>query len=85
MTVGLDDQDNMQAEMNMDMAGLLTMDMTMEGKYTAGTTAPVTTPPEGATVVDYMELLKAQMGEGDSLGVIGGADGPTSIVTTKAS
>lgn len=82
MTVGLDDQDNMQAEMNMDMAGLLTMDMTMEGKYTAGTTAPVTTPPEGATVVDYMELLKAQMGESDSLGVIGGADGPTSIVVS---
>lgn len=80
MTVGVDSQDNMKAELTMDAAGLLTMNMTMEGKYTPGTTAPVTTPPEGATVVDYMELLQSQMGTNDpDLGVIGGADGPTAI------
>lgn len=84
MTVGVDAGNNMKAEMTMDMAGLLTMDMTMNGKYAPGTTAPVVTPPEGATVVDYMEMLKAQMGEGDSLGAIGGADGPTAVFVTKA-
>lgn len=83
MTVGLDSEDTMKAELTMDMAGLLTMDMTLDGKYAPGTTAPVTTPPEGATVVDYMELVASQMGANDpDLGIIGGADGPTTIVTT---
>lgn len=82
MNVAMDDQDKMKATFNMDLAGLMTMDMTMDGHYTPGTTAPVTTPPEGATVVDYMEMLGAQLGETDSLGVIGGADGPTAIITT---
>lgn len=78
MTIAVDDKDQMQAEMNMDMAGLMTMKMTMEGKYAPGKTAPQTQPPAGAKVVNFMELTGAQ--EDASLGVIGGADGPTSIV-----
>ncbi len=77
MTVSLDDQGKTTAKMVMGMGSLLSMDMTIDGADTPGTTAPVTTPPEGATVVDYMEMLQAQMGA--NVGVIGGADGPTSI------
>lgn len=54
--------------------------MTMEGSYTQGTTAPVVTPPAGAKVVPFTEL----MGQTGDLGVIGGQDGPTAIITAKA-
>ncbi len=57
VTSGMDNNDQMAAEMNLDMAGLITMKMTMEGKYTQGKTAPVTEPPAGANVVDYMDLI----------------------------
>lgn len=40
---------------------------------TAGSGAPVTAPPAGATVIDLTETLES------SVGAIGGADGPTSI------
>lgn len=40
-------------------------------------TAPVSAPPAGATVIDLDELTS-------DLGVIGGADGPTAVFTTKA-
>lgn len=82
MDVAMDDQDKMTATFNMDLAGMMTMDMTMDGAYAPGATAPETAPPPCATVVDYMEMLGAQTGEADSLGVIGGADGPTAVITT---
>ncbi len=55
MTVGVDDKDQMTAEMHMDMAGLMTVEMTMEGGYTQGKTAPATEPPAEATVIDLMD------------------------------
>lgn len=63
MTISMDDQNNMNAEMMMDAGGLMTMSMTMDGAYTPGTTAPVTTPPAGATVIPFTELMEgAQVG-----------------------
>lgn len=81
MTTSMDDKDQMKAEMHMDMGGVITMEMTMDGSYAEGRTAPQTEPPAGANVVDFMELMKAEMeAENDALGVIGGADGPTAVV-----
>lgn len=57
MTVTMDDKDRMTAGMEMDMAGILSMNMTMEGGYTQGKTAPVTEPPAGAKVEDLMKLM----------------------------
>ncbi len=83
MTASVDDQDRLTAEINMDMASLLTMSMTMDGKYAPGSTAPATQPPEGAPVVDLMELMAAEMGaEEAALGIIGGADGPTAVLVS---
>ena len=81
MTVGMDDQDQMTAEMHMDAAGLMTMELTMEGGYTQGKTAPATEPPAGANVVDLMQMMTAQ--EEAALGIIGGADGPTQIIVAQ--
>lgn len=78
VTAAVDEKDRMTMTMRMDMASLLTLEMNMDCAYTQGKTAPVTEPPAGANVVDYMELLNAQMGA--DVGVIGGADGPTSII-----
>lgn len=78
MTVSVDEKDRMTAEMHMDSAGLMTVDLTMEGGYTQGKTAPVTEPPAGASVVDFMALAGAE--EQAALGVIGGADGPTTVI-----
>lgn len=82
MTVGMDDKDRMTAEMHMDAAGLMTMELTMEGGYTQGKTAPATEPPAGANVVDLMELMAGEMNaeEEAALGIIGGADGPTTVI-----
>lgn len=52
--------------------------MIMEGGYTQGTTAPVVTPPAGAKIVPFTGLTG-----GNGMGVIGGADGPTAIITAK--
>ncbi len=80
ISISMNDKDEMTAEMIMGMGALMSMDMSMEGKYAPGATAPVVTPPEGATVVDYMEMLQSMMGTNDpDLGIIGGADGPTVI------
>lgn len=81
MTTGVDDQDRMTAEMHMDAAGLMTMELTMEGGYTQGKTAPAVEPPAGANVVDLMQMMSA--GEEAALGVIGGADGPTQIIVAQ--
>lgn len=57
MTVAMDDKDQMNAELTMDMGGLMTMNMTMEGAYAPGTAAPVIAPPEGATVIPFTQLM----------------------------
>lgn len=75
MTVSVDADGKMTAEMKADMGGMMTMNMTMDGSYAPGTAAPVVTPPEGAKIVPFTELA----GQTGDLGVIGGADGPTSI------
>ena len=69
----------MTAKIEADM-GMIALNMTMDGAYTPGTTAPVVTPPEGAKIVPFTEM----MGQTGDLGVIGGADGPTAIFTAKA-
>ena len=81
MTTSMDDKDQMMAEMHMDAAGLMTMELTMSGSYAQGQTAPATEPPAGANVVDLMEMMAAEMGEEAALEAIGGADGPTAIFT----
>lgn len=75
MTVSVDADGKMTAEMKADMGGMMTMNMTMDGSYAPGTAAPVVTPPEGAKIVPFTELA----GQTGDLGIIGGADGPTSI------
>lgn len=79
MSASMNDKDEMHMEMGVGVGvgAMMSMDMTMDAKYTPGTKAPVVTPPEGATVVDYVEMLQAEMGM--DVGIIGGADGPTSI------
>lgn len=80
MTVSMTAEGKMNAKLDMDMGGLITMTMTMDGSYAPGTTAPVVTPPEGAKIVSFTDL----MGQTGDLGVIGGQDGPTAIFTAKA-
>ncbi len=64
MTVtGFMDSDNKgKTEFRMDMAGLMTMDMTMDMAYTTTDEVPATAPPEGAVVVDFMELMGSTAG-----------------------
>lgn len=79
MTISMDADGKMNAEIEMDMGNMITMHMTMDGSYAPGTTAPVVTPPEGAKIVPFTEM----MGQTGDLGIIGGADGPTAIITAK--
>lgn len=79
--VSMDNHGKMNADIDMNMGGLITMTMTMDGAYTPGTTAPVVTPPEGAKIVPYTDLM-GQAGDLGDLGVIGGQDGPTSILVS---
>ena len=58
MGAAVDPADRMSAAVSMDMAGMLSMEMTMEGGYARGETAPVTAPPADAVVADYLELLQ---------------------------
>ncbi len=78
MTVSMDDQDKAVFDMNGSFSGI-SFTINMDAAYTPGTTAPVATPPAGATVVPYAEL----MGGSADMGVIGGADGPTQIVVPQ--
>ncbi len=77
MSISMDDQDKAVADMSASFSGI-SLTMNMDASYAPGTTAPVATPPEGAKVVPYAEL----MGDAD-MGVIGGADGPTQIVVPQ--
>lgn len=71
MTVGI----------RMGMGEFITMTMVMDGNYTPGTAAPVVTPPAGAKIVPFTDLA-GQTGDLGDLGIIGGADGPTSIIVS---
>ena len=42
--------------LSMGMGDILSMTMDMTGAYTQGTSAPETQPPEGAAVVDLLEM-----------------------------
>lgn len=53
---GMDSKNHMTAEMKMDLAGLMTMNMSIAGDYTATDKAPVVTPPADATVVPFESL-----------------------------
>ncbi len=78
MSVSMDDQDKCTVGADISISGFA-MGMNMDAAYTPGSTAPVVTPPEGATVTPYAEL----MGDSADMGVIGGADGPTQIVVPQ--
>ena len=58
MRTSIDPEDNMEATLVMDLAEDMGIQFNMTGGYAQGKTAPVTEPPAGATVVDYMELLQ---------------------------
>ena len=52
----MDADGNMTANLSMGMGDILSMTMDMTGAYTQGTSAPETQPPEGAAVVDLLEM-----------------------------
>ena len=60
-------------------------DVTFQGsaKISASDQAPVTAPPADAVVIDLDDYAAAPL-TGTDIGVIGGADGPTSIFVTTA-
>ena len=62
--------DKMTAGITLDAAGLMSMELTMEGGYAPGKTAPVTEPPQGATVLDLTQMMNAPV-EGE-LGILAG-------------
>ena len=52
----MDADGNMTANLSMGMGDILSMTMDMTGAYTQGTSAPEDQPPEGAAVVDLLEM-----------------------------
>ena len=57
VSASMDANDQMQAVIQLSVPNLFEMDMTADMAYTSSETAPNTALPEGAAVVDYMELL----------------------------
>lgn len=78
MNINMTADGKMNAGVDMDMGGTLTVTMVMDGAFTPGTTAPVTAPPAGAQILPFEELTKR------GGGVIGGGDGPTVLVGTPS-
>lgn len=56
--MGVDEKDQVTGKMTMDMAPMLSMELNISGGYAKGTKAPVTEPPAGAEIVDYMSLME---------------------------
>ena len=56
MQVGMDSKNHMTAEIKMDVAGLISMNMDLSGDYKATDKAPVVTPPADATVIPFENL-----------------------------
>ena len=73
MVISMDDKDQMKANIAMDMGELLNINLDLNAKYTKGRTAPEIVPPAGAVVLPLDQMM------GSSMGVIGGADGPTTL------
>lgn len=78
ITIKMTADGKVNAGVEMDMGGTVTVNMLMDGSFTSGTTAPVTAPPAGAKILPFDDLTK-QGG-----GVIGGGDGPTVLVGSPA-
>lgn len=57
--MGVDEQDHCSAQINVNVAEMLTLDLGMEVDYTASTKAPDTQPPAGA-VVQPLESMTAR-------------------------
>lgn len=55
--MGVDQNDRVTGKMTMDVGGMMSMALNISGGYTRGTAAPVTKPPAGAEIVDYMSLM----------------------------
>lgn len=51
----MDNEDRVSAELNMDVTGVMTMQLTLVGETAEGETAPQTEPPAGATVLDLSD------------------------------
>lgn len=56
--MGVDKNGKLTGRMTMDMAPMMSMELNISGGYKKGTAAPVTEPPAGAPVVDYMSLME---------------------------
>ncbi len=52
----MNENNQMNAQITMDMAQLVTIDLSMTGGYTPGTAAPETEPPAGATVIPFADM-----------------------------
>jgi len=58
MTITITAEDALHAEFSMDVETLMTMKMTMDGKYTQGGSTPVTEPPAGAAVLPFERFME---------------------------
>ena len=61
LKTGMDAQNQMTATMALDAGGMLTLDLDLTGGYTATDKTPTLTPPEGASVIPYTDLLTGAM------------------------
>ena len=61
LKTGMDAQNQMTAAMALDAGGMLTLDLDLTGGYTATDKTPTLTPPEGASVIPYADLLTGAM------------------------
>lgn len=53
----MDENNQMTATVNMDVASMMTMSMSMKGGYTVGTNAPEITPPDGAVIIPMDQVF----------------------------
>lgn len=58
MKLAVDEQDRMSAGVSMNVADMVTMELTMSGGYVKGTKAPETEPPAGATVIPFENMAE---------------------------
>lgn len=63
ITEALDKDNNLTATVTLDAGIYMNMEMTMTGSYTTTDQAPETTVPEGANVIDLVDLLASSVEE----------------------
>ncbi len=86
VTTTLDDQGKLGGQFAMESPGVIAAHLSFNGAYTPASAAPETAPPDGAQVVDLVELLTANMSPYDpGMGVIGGPDGPMTVMASDVS